>query len=160
MPWPLLVYWAHSSKSSPANNLGQDPLLTAALGNCLCSLSWFGDQQANVLARGCSTQKAVWNNAPTCQVRKSNQGKDVWSDPTICHLCQHAPSIKSFPLKGWYKLQCSSVQVGRWVSYPGHCSSGVITERVGQNTEWDTFFLLSSSTVLLRVGYFFKHVYT
>lgn len=119
------------------------PLAHCCFGKLSSQPSWCGDQQANVLARGYSTQKAVWNNALMCQVWKSCQGKDVWSDPTVCHLLSARTKHEVLSSEGMVETSaflCGSWSPGRWLGCLGHSSSGVIAERVGQNIDWNTFF--------------------
>lgn len=109
MPWCLHVHRAHSLKSSPANSLGQDPLLNDALGNCLYSPLDFRFSQGMCLL-GVVVLKRLFEIMLSCaRCKRAIRARVRDQIPALATFSHQSPGTKSFTLKGWFKLWCSSV---------------------------------------------------
>lgn len=111
-PWPSLVQRVHGSESPPANSLGQDPSLIAALGNTslkpldfrisqgMCLLEVVAPKRLFEIVLPCATCKGVIMVTVSDQIM------------AYAFLSSRTPGTKSFAPKGWLRLWWSSMQGG------------------------------------------------
>lgn len=156
-PWPSLVHRVHSKKSSPANSLGQDPSLTAALENMSLKLLNFEISQGMRLLEVVAPQRLFQIMLP-CATCRGAVMMTEWSDHGICHLFPTHPRHKVVCFKGIAQalvLLHAGSSFGSQVSCLGFYSFGVITEGEGQSFEQGVYFLISFCRT--PASYFLHH---